>query len=406
MENKKIKILAIDDNFDNLLTLKALISESVPHAEVLTSQTGAEGIILAGKNDPDVILLDILMPGMDGFEVCRRLKADPELADIPVVFVTALNDDKHSRIKSLEVGGEAFLTKPVDESELFAQIHAMVKIKFANSIKRKENIELAALVDDRTRELERTNTATLNLLEDLKQEIDARKKTEEALRQSQEQLKIYAAHLENIREEERIILAREIHDELGQILVAIKIDLGLLGKKAEQYFQKDASGDFTMQFQRLAEVVNDTIKTTRRIMTDLRPEVIDFLGFVDAVKQYAVQFEERYEIKSFFINDIPSFELDAQRSVALFRIVQESMTNIAKHAHASEVLIQLGEGDNSIYLEISDNGVGFDVNTDRRSDSYGLIGMKERTFLLNGTFSLNSIPGKGTTVRVDVPLTS
>src|SRR5690606_11875483 len=142
------------------------------------------------------------------------------------------------------------------------------------------------------------------------------KKTEEALRQSQEQLKIYAAHLENIREEERIILAREIHDELGQILVAIKIDLGLLGKKAEQYLQKDASGEFTTQFQRLAEVVNDTIKATRRIMTDLRPEVIDFLGFVDAVKQYAVQFEERYEIKCFFINDIPTFELDAQRSVA------------------------------------------------------------------------------------------
>ena len=129
MENKKIKILAIDDNQDNLIIIQVLINESFPNVKIFTALTGEQGIELAALKDPDVILLDIIMPVMDGFEVCSRLKSDKNLSDIPVVFVTALKGDKESRIRGLEVGGEAFLAKPIDESELVAQIRAMVKIK-------------------------------------------------------------------------------------------------------------------------------------------------------------------------------------------------------------------------------------------------------------------------------------
>ena len=185
MESRVIKILAIDDNPDNLITIQALIYESFTDIVVLTALNGNQGLKIAGEENPDVILLDIVMPGMDGFEVCKKLKTDKILRDIPVIFVTAIKGDKESRIKALECGAEGFLAKPIDESELVAQIRAMVKIKTANLERVDETIRLAALVIERTQELKKTHTATLNLLEDLKNENEARKKTEEALRESE-----------------------------------------------------------------------------------------------------------------------------------------------------------------------------------------------------------------------------
>jgi response regulator RpfG family c-di-GMP phosphodiesterase len=171
MDSRKIKILAIDDIRDNLISLKALISEAFPDALVITAINGTKGIELAATEDPDVILLDVVMPGMDGFDVCRQLKADKKLKEIPVIFVTALKGDKKSRILALECGAEAFLSKPIDESELTAQISAMVKIKTASIERHNEKQRLAALVAERTRELE--------------QELAERKKVDDALQESE-----------------------------------------------------------------------------------------------------------------------------------------------------------------------------------------------------------------------------
>jgi len=153
MVNKNFKILAVDDNKDNLISLKALIMEAFPEAVVLFALNGQHGLDLAGQEEPDVILLDILMPGMDGFEVCRKLKADKKLSGIPVVFVTALKSNKESRIKALECGAEAFLTKPIDEIELIAQIRAMLKIRKAYIEKKDENKRLSQLVEVKITEL-------------------------------------------------------------------------------------------------------------------------------------------------------------------------------------------------------------------------------------------------------------
>jgi PAS domain S-box-containing protein len=170
-----IKILAIDDNQDNLITLKALINDAFPNAVVYAELSGMKGIGSARFYDPDVILLDILMPEMDGFDVCKKIKADKVTADIPVVFLTALKGDKESRIRALECGGEAFLTKPIDVSELTAQIRAMVKIKRAKIEKRDENERLNNLVTERTQQLER--------------ELEERRKAEIALKNSEGQLR-------------------------------------------------------------------------------------------------------------------------------------------------------------------------------------------------------------------------
>lgn len=160
-----LKILAIDDLRDNLISMGAVIRDAFPDAKVSLASSGPDGIALAYQDDPDVILLDVIMPGMDGFAVCRKLKADKQLQHIPVVFVTALKTDRESRIRALEAGAEGFLSKPIDDMELTAQIRAMAKIKEANNRKREETRLLASLVQEQSAEL----------LEELRQREQAEK---------------------------------------------------------------------------------------------------------------------------------------------------------------------------------------------------------------------------------------
>lgn len=156
MTNRSLCVLIIDDNADNVIINQTYVSESFPHALIYSADNGLSGISLARQVNPDVVLLDINMPGMDGFEVCRRIKSDLRLQDIPVIFLTALKSDRDIRMKALESGGDAFLSKPVDMFELKAQIKAMWRIKIANNEKRNENQRLAQLVKEKTEQLTQT----------------------------------------------------------------------------------------------------------------------------------------------------------------------------------------------------------------------------------------------------------
>jgi PAS domain S-box-containing protein len=154
-----MKLLAIDDNLDNLLTLQALLHAFLPQASLITSQSGADGLRRAKLEGPDAILLDIQMPGMDGFETTRRLKESPATKHIPVILVTAHHTDASCRVQGLECGADAFLSKPIDESELVAQIKAMVRIKLTEDALREERDSLEGLVARRTADLSRANQA-------------------------------------------------------------------------------------------------------------------------------------------------------------------------------------------------------------------------------------------------------
>lgn len=193
MEHNSPTIVAIDDNNDNLVVLKAFVIDAFPDARVFTAKNGKKGIELTREHNPDLILLDIVMPVMDGFEVCRILKQDRELRHIPVVFLTALRGDRKSRIRALELGGEAFISKPFDDAEFIAQIRAMVKIKAANIREQDEKKYLARIVEIRTAELKR--------------ELAKRKRIEQ-------ELQVQKAELELQNKE--LIKARQISDKLRQ----------------------------------------------------------------------------------------------------------------------------------------------------------------------------------------------
>jgi len=234
-------------------------------------------------------------------------------------------------------------------------------------------------------------------------DISERVKYQKELLDYQMQLKEFAAHLQSVREEERMDLAREIHDDLGQVLVAIKFDLGMLGVKSKKFIKEEASEEFIKQFKRLEGYVNNSIKSARRIMTDLRPELLDMVGLVEAFKEHVNTFNERQTIKCEFVDKTQGVDLSPEKAVALFRILQESLNNASKYSEATNITVELRSTENSIFLEITDNGIGFDLEIKKRSDSYGLTGMKERAYLLDGTVDIYSEPGKGVRIKVEVP---
>jgi PAS domain S-box-containing protein len=179
-KTKEMKtILAIDDKKDNLITIKAVIQRNIPDCRVLTALSGEEGLRIAKEDQPDTILLDIIMPKMDGYEVCKRLKEDELTKHIPVVMVTAIKTDSKSRVKGLEKGADVFLSKPIDPVEFSAQVNVALRIKTAEDKLREEKINLESIVLDRTKELRAIN-------EKLKLDIIERKKTERKLKNSAE----------------------------------------------------------------------------------------------------------------------------------------------------------------------------------------------------------------------------
>ncbi len=230
-----------------------------------------------------------------------------------------------------------------------------------------------------------------------------RKKSEFELIDSKDQIHRYASHLQNVREEEKISIAREIHDDLGQILVGLQINMGLLKNKVIKTIPLSDTTEILPKVDNITDLIKKSIKTARNIMNGLRPEFLEVHGLVGAINEYLREFKERHEIDCEFTDNISDIELDPQQSLALFRILQEAMNNIVKHAKATLIKIHLHSLENKVVLQITDNGVGFDKNNSGRNDSYGMIGMKERVVLLKGELDITSEIGRGTTVKVEIP---
>ena len=235
-------------------------------------------------------------------------------------------------------------------------------------------------------------------------DITERRLAEEELKVSREQLSNFASHLQNVREKERLAITLEIHDSLAQFLAALKIDMGIFRNKLMKKGDTIDVKEVLSEIQTFIFQTDNTIKSARRIMNGLRPEQLELLGFVEASEVYLNDFEEAHHIKCEFETQLQELHIHPEHAIALFRILQESLNNVLKHAMATLVKVQLTNIDDKLILEIADNGVGFDKNNCGRPDSYGLISMKEQLKLINGNFEINSKIGEGTCVRVEIPV--
>jgi len=230
-------------------------------------------------------------------------------------------------------------------------------------------------------------------------DITERKKAEEELKRSREDLRILAARLQQAREEERALLAREIHDQLSGALTALKMDLSFLANRVPQ---EDAA--LTENTESMATLIDATLNSVRNIATQLRPSVLDDLGLIAAIEWQTEEFQNRSGIKCRLDLEWEKVALDKNRSTAIFRIFQEALTNVARHAEASEVWISLKAQAGSLILQIRDNGRGITQEEISSSRSLGLLGMRERAFAFGGKVVISGVTGQGTTVTLKIPV--
>jgi signal transduction histidine kinase len=236
------------------------------------------------------------------------------------------------------------------------------------------------------------------------QDVTEQKEKEKKLKEYSEQLRKLSARIERAREEERIRISREVHDELGQMLTVLKMDISMLNSEMKERIPDDTHAFFHNEAGKVLERINVIIKSVQRITTELRPEVLDDLGLKDAIEWQAQEFSNRTGIDINFSSDISDTDfLDDEQSTTLFRIFQETLTNVLRHAQATTVDINLRKENNHLQLIIVDDGIGITQKEKEASTSLGLIGMRERTQLLGGSVSIEGEKEKGTKVVLTIP---
>lgn len=229
-------------------------------------------------------------------------------------------------------------------------------------------------------------------------ETSGREKVEAELKQATEQLRNLSLHIQSIREEERTSIAREIHDELGQMLTALKIQITLLSKKLNRN-----QTELKEKINKLSENIGISVETVRKITAKLRPGILDELGLLPAIEWQAKEFCNSAGVACELDLSAEEVTFNSEKTTAIFRIFQESLTNIARHANATRIKISFAEVKEQIILEIIDNGKGITKSQVNDPKSLGILGMRERAMLFGGNLIIKSSMGSGTSVRLEIP---
>lgn len=231
-------------------------------------------------------------------------------------------------------------------------------------------------------------------------DVSERVRVEDALRRSQEELRELGAAAHAAREQEKSRIARELHDELAQSLTALQMDVAWCKERVPE-----GQPATSARLAGMETLLNETVAATRRIASDLRPLMLDDLGLLPAVEWLVESFTQRNGIPCELAVSNPELELPSAHATAVFRIVQESLANVGKHARASRVKVGIECNGSELTLSIRDDGAGFSLQNPRKPNAYGLLGLRERASLLGGKASITSAPGKGTHVEVRLPVT-
>lgn len=229
------------------------------------------------------------------------------------------------------------------------------------------------------------------------QDVTAQVRLEEELARSRDLIRGWAAEEISIRERERIEIAREIHDELGQLLTVLKMQIEQEHREAE-----DAADE---RIERTTQIVDDAIRVVRNLAKRLRPPALDQLGLIGALEEHVEWFQRSSSVETRFVANVEAIEIDAESSAHLFRIVQEALTNVVRHADADRARVELRKGEDELVLQVADDGVGSTAGPFSGREGHGVTGMRERAILLGGTLQLAERDSGGTTVTVRVPTT-
>lgn len=354
LRNKPLELLVVEDNPGDVLLLKEYLQlGQVPINNILEAESISVIPSILNSKEVDLAFLDLSLPDSEGINTFTYL--NNKLPHTPIIILTGLSDINVA-LEALSLGAQDYVMKNDFNEKLLSKA-----IRYS--------IE--------------------------------RKRAEEKMQQMNEELRSLSAHLLNIREEERARIAREIHDELGQQITGLKMDVSWLGKKLSG---KDIPAVVREKLSDMASLLDDTVHTVRKIASELRPSLLDDIGLVAALDWQSNEFKKRFGIPVLFVSQYEELKIETAIATGLFRIYQETLTNVARHARATKVESSLEMDDNNVTLTIIDNGKGFDASNIKNRKTLGLLGMKERAAIIGGILEIKSELKKGTTVTISVPV--
>jgi signal transduction histidine kinase len=357
IQQKELRILLLEDNPSHAEIVEKVMRDGGLKFSITRVETREAFQSHLELSPPDLILSDYALPSFDGSTALTIAKR--KTPDVPFIFVTGTMGEEVA-IETLKSGATDYVLKT----------------------------RLVRLVPSVWRALRESA------------ERRERRRAEEQLRRSHEQLRALTSYLQYVREEERTRISREVHDELGQDLTGLKLDLAWIAR----HLPKQGRGVLLHKIKTMQTGIDATIQTVRRISTELRPGILDSLGLVAAIEWQAAEFQTRTGISCNVTTTVSDTLWDQDFTTAFFRIFQETLTNIIRHANAKRVEVKLGLEGRRLVLTVADNGRGITEEESSNTRSIGLIGMRERAALVGGELTIEGAPGRGTLVRVSIPL--
>jgi signal transduction histidine kinase len=384
VEKSSITILTVDDNE----ALRYSLARSLREAgyKVTEARTAQEAMNLAAKN-PDLITLDVNLPDMSGFEVCRRLKTDAQTAHIPILHISSTFVDPDSRVRGLAGGADAYLAEPIDRAELIATVGALLRLK---------NAEVVARLKAKEAELTRKALAELNATLELR----VAERTAE-LQMANASLRELSARLFKMQDEERRRISRELHDSIGQLLAAITMNQAVVAEELDKL-----SPGAQKAFNQNESMVQEILRGVRTISHLLHPPLLDDTGLPPALRWYVEEFGQRSGISVLLVCPDHTERLSIELETAIFRIVQECLGNVHRHSGSSTATVHFNISDGRARLEIRDEGKGISPERQHQmkllGGGVGLRGIKERIAQFDGELQVQS-SSMGTSIVATIP---
>ena len=387
MSSTSQTILAVDDNDAIRYSVARRLRDAGFH--VIEAATGAEALRLA-REEPVLITLDINLPDIDGFEVCRRLKNDPATREIPVLHLSASCVGPDNRVRGLDGGADAYLTAPIDQQELVATVKALLRMREAQTEARRRATEAEVARQELKAVNETLETRVQQRTAELQQEVSEVQRLSSFLLQAQD--------------DERRRISRELHDSTGQLLVALKLNVDQL---KSEFTSANGNGEGQRILQDTEAVVEEMSRQLRTMSYLLHPPLLDEAGLASALRWYVDGFATRSSLQVTL--DVPSDlgRLPQVLEITIFRLVQECLTNIHRHSGSKTGCIRIVSKDNEVLVDVSDEGKGFSFESSVEGRTsrpgVGILGMRERVHRFGGTLEIVS-GSSGTHVIAKLPV--